>query len=273
VYLSPGGLFLYATGLQRVNADHNPDYLVFLGGQLDHHFTSYFAVAWLLKEPLAALLLSAIGLFALRGSEYSRRVRLFLLLPPAVLFLAHTFLADNLGMRYLIPAIPYACLAGGAGAGWLISRGTWGRVVAAALGVWIVTAAAAIYPDHLSYFNEAACLTRNPSALGLDGGTRCGPLWLDDSNVDWGQSLPQAKEWVDRNAPGQPLHLAYFGSIPPSVYGLNAKPVAPGELDRDPEPGIYVVSAHFLARAQAAWLRTPTAIVGHSMYVYHVTAK
>ena len=32
IYLSPGGLFLYFTGMARVNADHNPDYLVFLGG-------------------------------------------------------------------------------------------------------------------------------------------------------------------------------------------------------------------------------------------------
>ena len=38
VYLSPGGLFLYSTGISRVNADHNPDYLVFLGGQLEHRF-------------------------------------------------------------------------------------------------------------------------------------------------------------------------------------------------------------------------------------------
>ena len=38
LYLSPGGLFLYATGLQRVNLDHNPDYQVFLGGAFAHNF-------------------------------------------------------------------------------------------------------------------------------------------------------------------------------------------------------------------------------------------
>jgi hypothetical protein len=273
VYLSPGGLFLYATGIDRVNADHNPAYLVFLGGQLEHRFASYFAAAYLLKEPLAAILLSAIGLFALRGHASSRRVKLFLLLPPAVVLAAHTVFADNLGMRYIIPALPFACLVGGAGAAWLIRHGTWGRAVTAALGLWMLAAAAGIYPDHLAYFNEGACLTGNPGAIGLDGGSRCGPLWLDDSNVDWGQSLKQVKDWVDRNAHGEAVHLAYFGSFPPSAYGLNLAPVGPEELARDPEAGIYVVSAHFVARAQAAWLRTPTEIIGHSMYVYRIKER
>jgi hypothetical protein len=273
VYLSPGGLFLYSTGLQRVNADHNPDYLVFLGGQLEHHFASYFAVAYLLKEPLAAILLAGVGLFALRATAESRRVKLFLLLPPAVLFAAHTVFADNLGMRYIIPVLPFAYLVGGAGAAWLIRQGTWGRAVTAALGLWLVTAAAGVYPDHLSYFNEAACLTKNPGGMGLDGGTRCGPLWLDDSNVDWGQSLKQVKEWVDWNAKGERVHLAYFGSFPPAAYGLDVVPVGPEQLAQDPEAGIYVVSAHFVARAPAAWLRTPTEIIGHSMYVYRIGVR
>src|ERR1035437_5775368 len=158
VYLSPGGLALYSTGFERVNADHNPDYLVFLGAQSEHHFASYFAAAYLLKEPLAAILLSGAGLFALRGKASSRRVKLFLLLPPAVVFAAHTVFADNLGMRYIIPVLPFAYLVGGAGA--------------AALGLWMLAANVGIYPDHLSYFNEAACLTKNPAAIGLDGGTR-----------------------------------------------------------------------------------------------------
>jgi Dolichyl-phosphate-mannose-protein mannosyltransferase len=272
-YLSPGGLFLYSTGLQRVNADHNPDYLVFLGGQLEHHFGSYFAAAYLLKEPLAALLLAGVGLFALRGNASSQRVKLFLLLPPAVLFAAHTVFADNLGMRYIIPVLPFAYLVGGAGAAWLIRQGTWGRAVTAALGVWMLAASLGVYPDHLSYFNEAACLIKSPGAIGLDGGTRCGPLWLDDSNVDWGQSLKQVKGWVDRNAKGQRVHLAYFGSFPPSAYGLNAEPVGPEQLGREPEAGIYLVSAHFVARAQAAWLRTPSEIIGHAMYVYRISGK
>ena len=128
LYLSPGGLYLYSLGISRVNADHNPDYLVFLAGQLEHSFPTYFAAAWLLKEPLAALLLTGIGLYALRSAP--ARVKWFLLLPPAVVFAAHTALADNLGVRYIIPMLPFEYLIGGSGrrlAALPRRRGTRGR--------------------------------------------------------------------------------------------------------------------------------------------------
>jgi hypothetical protein len=250
LYLSPGGLFLYSLGLQRVNADHNPDYLVFLGGQLQHSFATYFPAAYLLKEPIAAIALAAIGLFAIRKSQ----ARLFLLLPPVVIFAAHMAFADDLGIRYIIPALPFLYLIGGLGAAWLIGKGTGGRIAVGALGCWLIVAAFGVAPDGLSYFNEAA------------GGPRNGPSWLDDSNVDWGQGLKQLKEYVK----DRPFKLAYFGSFPPSGYGLNAEAV---DLTKAPTPGLYVVSAHFVARTPAVWLRHPTAIVGHALYVYEIGAN
>jgi 4-amino-4-deoxy-L-arabinose transferase-like glycosyltransferase len=205
LYLSPDGLYLYSTGLQRVNADHDPAYLVFLAGRMQHQFLSYFAVAYLLKEPIPILLLTGIGLAALlRGKTVPPLAKLFLLLPPAVLFAAHTLWADNLGVRYIIPMLPFAYLIAGAGAAWLLQhRARWARPLAAVLGLWLVATAIGIYPDHLAYFNEAACLPGTPAQIGMDGGTRCGPMWLDDSNVDWGQGLKQMKQWMDRNAKGR----------------------------------------------------------------------
>ena len=64
-YFFPGNPLLYLDGLHRVNADHNPNSLFLLGGQLDRHFLTYFAMVYLLKEPLAAILLAAVGLVAL----------------------------------------------------------------------------------------------------------------------------------------------------------------------------------------------------------------
>ena len=86
VLISPGATALTrmpsranSAAISRVNADHNPDYLVFLGGQLEHHFTTYFVAAWLLKEPIAALLLTAVGLHALRTA--AAKVKWFLQAP------------------------------------------------------------------------------------------------------------------------------------------------------------------------------------------------
>jgi hypothetical protein len=236
-----------------------------------------------LKEPLASILLAALGLVVLvRSKTITVLRRLFLLLPPAVLFAGYTLAADDLGIRYIVPCLPFAFLAGGVGLEALVrNRSLGGRWLAAALCAWIVVAAAGIYPDHLSYFNEMACVLQDPHRIGFDGGSRCGTLWLDDSNVDWGQGLKQLKAWMDQHARGRPIHLAYHGSFPPGSYGLSYKEIGMPEL-RNPPPGLYVFSAHVVARIPALggkfgrgvgdWLRRtpPTAIVGHSLYVYDI---
>ena len=283
VYFSPSGLASYVDGLRAVNADHDPDYLVFMAGQLQHRFACYFLVAFLLKEPLAILVLVAAGLVAIVSSrKFSRLQKWFLLAPPAVFAGAYSFLADDLGIRYLIPVLPFAYLIGGTGLAWLVSKpAIWARGIGAALCLWLLIAAVGIYPDHMAYFNEAACL-QHPARIGWDGGTRCGPEWLDDSNVDWGQGLKQLKDWVDRNGRGRALHFAYFGSFPPDAYGLPNDPNAVRELAASDHQagGLYAVSAHWLARIPALvahdspgrthWLAQtqPTAIVGHSIYLY-----
>jgi hypothetical protein len=271
----------YISGMRLVNADHERGYPWFLAGHLSSHFYSYFAAAYLLKEPLASIILVILGLvLVLRNHAMTRLDKLFLLLPPAILFAGHSLLADNLGIRYIIPVLPFCYLLGGVGLAKLFaSAALWQRAAGAVLCVWMVAAGAGIFPDHLSYFNETACLLTNPSQIGIDGGSRCGPQWLDDSNVDWGEGLKQLKAWLDRNAPGQPFKFAYFGSYPPETYGFNFQKLEIPDLERPPTPGLYVISAHLLMRpilfAQEEgipapeWLRRPPkAIIGHCLYVF-----
>jgi len=298
-YFFPSDWLAYLNGLRRVNADHDPNYLALLGGQLGKHFLSYFAAVWLLKEPLASLILAALGAVALvRSKTVGTLAKLFLLLPPAVLFAGYSLAAEDLGVRYLIPILPFAYLVAGWGlAGLVERRAWWSRATAAALCLWIAIEAAGIYPDHLSYFNELACLPSHAGEIGADGGSRCGPLWLDDHNVDWGQGLRQLKTWMDAHAAGRPWKLAYFGFFPPEAYGLKARKIGQQELAmaQTPEPGLYAVSAHLVARVPplgerffsggtggrpgarpgpipGAWLRTvkPVAIVGHAFYIYDI---
>jgi hypothetical protein len=266
-YFSPAGPFLYKAGMEQVNRDHNPNYNVFMGGEFDHRFASYFAVTWLLKEPLAATLAAAVGLwFVLRGKDVDRRAKLFLLLPPSVLFLAYTIWADDLGIRYLLPVLPFAFLLGGAG----LAR--MPRAAAVALAAWMVIAAAGIWPDHLSYFNEAACLLREPAKVGLDGGSKCGIYWLDDSNIDWGQGYKQLKTWMDQHGAGRTIRLQGFSSFPARAYGFPMEEVGFGQVPAKPGPGLWGVSAHTVARAPGTWLQTtpPVAVVGHAIYIYDI---
>ena len=176
LYFFPRDPFLYLEGLKKVNADHPAGYQYYFHGDTSTRFYGYFVAAYLLKEPLATIVLAAAGLWALvRGKSTPILTKLFLLLPPAVFLLAMTVFADNMGVRYLIPALPFAYLLGGMGLAALFANGrVWGRYVAVALCLWVAIAAAGIYPDHLSYFNEMACLLEKPGQTGWDGGSRCG---------------------------------------------------------------------------------------------------
>jgi hypothetical protein len=284
-YFFPSDPLMYLRCARMVNADHNPNYLMYMDGQLSRNFPVYFGLAYLLKEPIAAIVLTAIGLAAIvRSQSLPVLAKWFVLLPPAVFFLAVTFMADNLGVRYLMPALPFAHLFAGVGVASLVERARVSRAAVAAVAVlcaWLVVAGIGIYPDQISYFNEAACLLTEPGRTGVDGGTRCGPKWLDDSNVDWGQGFQQLKTWLDRNAPGRPLNFAFTTPFPPEGYGIQCRHLQMEDLYKKPEPGLYVVSAHLVARTPAAarlagqdaeWLRTtrPVAIVGHALYVYDI---
>jgi hypothetical protein len=275
---------VYLAGLNLVNADHGPTSLAYMAGRVAPRFTSYFAVAYLLKEPLAAISLAGVGLvFLLRGRDFPWRDRLFLVLPAVTLFLIHVWKADDLGIRYIIPCLPFAHSLGGIGlAALLRAPGLVKRCLAAGLCAWAVVAAAGIYPDHLSYFNEAACVLDDPGKLGIDGGSRCGVAWLDDSNVDWGEGLKQLGVWLDYNAKGRTARLAYFGTFPVAAYRLPVEAIDVSQLPVQPPPGIYSVSANYLARLSGVderglffgdlWIfrARPVAIVGHCLYVFDI---
>jgi hypothetical protein len=279
----PGDLTMYLKCARMVNADHNPNYLVYLAGDLRSRFPGYFPAAYLLKEPIAAIVLASIGLVALlRSNSVALLNKLFIFVPAAAFLIATMALADDLGVRYLIPALPFVHLLAGFGIATLLEarrRFRWTPYAGAAVCGWMLLAAAGSYPDHLSYFNESACLLSQPSRIGWDGGSRCGIAWLDDSNLDWGQGLKQLKGWLDSHAAGRNLNLAMLSEFPAEAYGIKARRLQDIDLLREPSPGLYAVSAHLVARIPAMpgasdWLQRvqPSAIVGHSIYVYDIPA-
>jgi hypothetical protein len=229
-------------------------------------------------------MLAGAGLaMVLRSRSTPVLTKLFLLLTPTVFVLVCTFRADEIGIRYIIPALPFAYLLGGLALSSLFDRKpAGGRYVAAILCGWLVVEAVGIYPDHLSYFNEAACALDTPGQIGWDGGSRCGPVWMDDSNVDWGQGVKQLRRWMDQHGNGRTLRLTYFGTFPPENYGLVYEKVDPQDLMSAPSPGLYAVSANWIGRiptvvesvapGASSWLRqtVPAAVVGHAFYIYDI---
>ncbi|MFI5460175.1 MAG: hypothetical protein ACHRXM_32565, partial [Isosphaerales bacterium] len=177
---------------------------------------------------------------------------------PLVVLFSISLLTDiNLGLRYVLPIAPFVFIACGKVAPWAASLRSPGKGVLTTLAAGSLTstivASVLIYPHYLAYFNWTS------------GGPDRVPARLIDSNLDWGQDLVALQRWWKEEVPGQPLGLAYFGQINPSIFPMRGEPfqwflppVRPGTtqpMANDPrlfgparrlEPGYYAVSVTLL---------------------------
>jgi Dolichyl-phosphate-mannose-protein mannosyltransferase len=226
---------LYLRGIRAVQANHPVDYPAYVHGRFYIGGVAWYPLyAWLLKTPIPTLIAIAAGAWAsLRRPQQRADTLLFLLLPAALLTGATCLLADNYGVRYLIPAQAFLLVLAGAAAS-LVSRRRAARAVAAVLGAWLLVSVLHAAPDHLSYFNE------------LIGGPARGPWFLHDSNLDWGQDLKRLARYQRRR--GIPrLVLAAWGPTPPDYYDIRYRPWSLAEAGADaPPPGVYAISVNVL---------------------------
>ena len=175
-------------------------------------------------------------------------------------------------MRYVIPCWPFLYVFAGRVVP-AIARVRFGLVGLCAALIWLVVEYVAIWPDHLAYFNQLA------------GGPRGGLRWLDDSNVDWGQSLIQLRDHLQERQIAD-FRMCAFWHLDPKVYGIPATPIEIRDLVSSPPKGILVLSSHCVARVEAFltilhgdgprnWLANldPDAVVGHTYYIYDVDGR
>lgn len=242
----------------------------FLGSYSSEGWLLYFPAAILVKTPAALLAFAALGARWLWKNKPGER--LWLLLPPALYLLAAMASKTQIGLRHVLPIYPFLFLLAGL---WMSDAWKRGRRLLVAGGMlWALASTAAVSPHLLAYFNE-------PS-----GGPGRGSRWFVDSNLDWGQALPElAKELRRRGNP--PVVLSYFGTADPAAEGIRYVALAMvGEVDRQGnaalspgDPVLVAVSEtnlaglHYPDRGMLAWLRDrpKTAHPGWAIALYDLT--
>jgi len=168
----------------------------------------YFPATFVIKSTLGFL-----GLLALTmGVLASRRLRLcrevaFMALPPTIFFAISLTSDLNIGVRHILPIYPFLIILIAAAA-WSVCavRRRWAYVVAG-LVAWHTVSSLRAFPDYLAYSNE------------LWGGPSKTYRVLSDTNVDWGQGLIEAKEYLDAHHV-RDCWMAYFGSADPDYYRI-----------------------------------------------------
>jgi hypothetical protein len=217
----------------------------------------YIPAAMLVKTPIGMLVLWAAGAVAVLAVRRLRPVAPYLLLPPLALLAGVADASRNYGTRYAIFVPMFLAVAA---AGLVTLRPRRVHVATGALVAYAAVSSAATFPYYLPYANEAF------------GGPSKTFLWLDDSNVDWGQDLGRLADRLDERYPGEPVWLSYKGSGLPSAYGIEVA----GDPRRVPPErvcGLLAVSDSRLVAPGAALrkvLLTSTVIdtVGHSITIF-----
>ncbi len=293
--------------------DEAEGYPVYLDGELRRHgWRDYYLRAFLYKTPEGTLFLIALSwIVPLMGRRCraSGSDEAAIYLPPTCFFLAMTFLTDiNLGIRYVLPVVPYIFIGCGRLLPWIEAasgRIRITRFLVVAFSLVCTMSALTIHPHYLAYFNK------------VSGGPDRTPPRLIDSNLDWGQDLVGLRRWLAQNDVKEPIGLAYFGQIPPNLFALRGEGFpwflpteSPGTFKsstaRDPgvligpakdlRPGLYAISASLVAGLPwrvydpamriwgAAWEADehafgyfrqwkPIARIGHSILIYRVTQE
>jgi 4-amino-4-deoxy-L-arabinose transferase-like glycosyltransferase len=250
----------------EIPIEETEGYPVYLNGDIRRTgWWYYFPLTLAFKVPegtwILILLSLVAGVATIRSRAAVAQELLLCTVPAAVLF-SMSFLTDiNIGLRYVLAIFPYAFIATGKVVPWILAmnglkKRMMGTIAAGSLAL-VIAATALIHPHYLAYFNWAS------------GGPDRVPPLLIDSNLDWGQDLVSLQRWCKEKIPGEPIGLAYFGQINPSIFAMRGEPfpwflapVQPGTTQRMPmasklaselvgparrlEPGYYAVSVSSL---------------------------
>lgn len=220
---------------------------------------SYYPVVMMLKWPTIVL-----GLLVAAVIAAARRRRLalnsFVIASfPLVFMVFAVFSKIDIGDRHILPLYPFALLFCGVVWKAVICRRA---LVLSLVFLLLIDAADGLRyaPGYISYFNLF---------VKQDQGYKL----LSDSNVDWGQGLLALRSYQDRH-PNQEIHLAYWGSTDPVLYGIHASPLGPGQR----QSGTVIISATMLTGQYLPdptsyhWLLLyrPERSLDHSMFLFEI---
>jgi len=261
---------------------------------------SYFPLVYLIKEPLAYVLLTFFALFlALKkftvyktSSLLKNNFAEFGMLAIIVVYWIFSIKSNlNIGIRHILPTLPFIYALTARQISFWIKGGIterisnyhgfwqlfglyWRRIkkgfVVAVLFIWAIISVVSAWPSFLAYFN------------GIAGGPNYGYKFVVDSNNDWGQDILRLAQFIEKNNIKE-IKMDYFSGAPAEYYIKTAKI---DSYNREvPQKGWLAVSATILMGAckgdkipcsyserAYTWLDSykPVAKIGYSIFVYDI---
>ncbi|MFH1460853.1 MAG: glycosyltransferase family 39 protein [Patescibacteria group bacterium] len=282
--LRPYGQF-FAGLLMVIQRASGGNTTYFLGEVSNAAWPHYFPIVFLIKVPLALLILILIALiysfFQIKKQpkkEFIQWLKKYFAELALLIFFAFYWIISirsnlNIGVRHILPTFPILyVLISGQIIKWL-KMSNLKYLVIIILLIWYAWGTIKIYPCFLTYFNE------------LVGGPSNGYKYVTDSNLDWGQDLKRLAQYLqEKNIPQ--IYVDYFGGDD-LEYRLGEK-YQPWWGNRDPQElpadSWLAVSATFLQGGRGLntkgyqaktdfynWLNDyePVKVIGNSIFIYN----
>lgn len=274
-YLMPTDSGFYLSGLNSVYANWKPGYYFYLNGVFSQSgWWYYFLEAFLIKTPIPALIAFAASILLYKKIKMDGWSKALVFLPMLFFTVVTSVKAQNISIRYLIPAFPFLILyTGGAIAELTETMKTKSKkllatyyLILATLAFWLVFSSVNIHPDYMAYFNEFV------------GGSKNGYKYLDDSNIEWGQDLKRLGKYQANNPDTKVIYS--WNNSSPEYYRIgNFMKADDSGWWREPK-GKFAVNTFFLIRMQLLssqkndpalnWLALykPVDRIGQSFFIY-----
>jgi 4-amino-4-deoxy-L-arabinose transferase-like glycosyltransferase len=242
----------------------------------------YFPAAFALKTTIPFLLTSIAGIiWGLWRIVKRRDWTLLFVIVPFLFFTALVMSSTiNIGVRFYLPAYPFLFIVSGALLARLLSLRAHKRLGIAVVSVVLILCAVETlrtYPNYMPYMNQLASSR---------------PHWwyLSDSNVEWGDSMPELAAYL-RERGETKVRAAVLGGWPLAQYGVEY--VDALAIPGTPQPGTkYIaIGASFLNGSTVPpgppgsgretedgrvnyfdeyRRKTPEAVIGNSIYLFRV---
>lgn len=259
--------FVEGIDLQRRDFEnsHGTMKTYFRGQWYDHGWWWFYLYVIGVKVPIGIWILVLIGVIDIVLCRAHEVECICYLVTPgvALLALACSQTGFGHGVRYVLPAFPFAFIL--ASAAMCGIAGNWQRRFALTMLIWTLASSLWVFPHTYSYLNEFA------------GGPRNGHYHLLDGNVDWGQDVFYTRDWIERHPEKRPVYTACWGLLPLEELKIDFTEPDAGTGSSVPS-GWYLISVNHLhgdtrlghpelARFLAY---EPAQLVTYTVYAYHV---
>lgn len=203
----PLPLGTYAATIKNTMLRVEKPAMIFFDGQMYDRAEWYFTIVnFFRKIPIPLFIMIAAGIVL----DRKRETRMMAIIGVGIVGVASLMGTVPL-VRLVLPAIPFLAIVGATGIRKIGAiRGIGGKIIICALLFWFIIGTLAQYPHFISYANE----TVGPREERHEK--------LNDSNLDWGQALPDLVRYAKNNTLGT-MKLSYFGRDDGGKYGLPSK--------------------------------------------------